>query len=136
IYGPEARLRFFNKAFARMFGYDEARLRAEPTMDELLEDARERRVIEDLPDFPAFKREQVRRLMGVVESHEDLLHMPSGRTIRRAAAPPPFGGILLIYEDVPDRLALERSYNTLIEVQRDTLDHLGEGLPCSAAMAA
>src|SRR5262249_34927465 len=37
IYGPEARLRFFNKAFARMFGYDEARLRAEPTMDELLD---------------------------------------------------------------------------------------------------
>jgi signal transduction histidine kinase len=128
IYGPEARLRFFNKAFARMFGYDEARLRSEPTMDELFDDARERRVIEDLPDFPAFKREQVRRLMGVVESLEDLLHTPAGRTIRRVAAPHPFGGVLLIFEDVTDRLALERSYNTLIEVQRDTLDHLGEGI--------
>src|SRR6516162_2145335 len=85
-------------------------------------------MIEDLPDFPAFKREQIRRLMGVVEPFEDLLHQPSGRTIRRVAAPHPFGGVLLIYEDVTDRLALERSYNTLIEVQRDTLDHLGEGI--------
>ena len=128
IYGPEARLRFFNLAFARLFGHDEARLREEPTMDELFDDARERRMIEDLPDFPAFKREQIRRLMGVVEPFEDLLHQPSGRTIRRVAAPHPFGGVLLIYEDVTDRLALERSYNTLIEVQRDTLDHLGEGI--------
>ncbi len=128
IYGPDARLRFFNKAFARMFGHDEARLREEPTMDELFDDARERRMIEDLPDFPVFKRDQVRRLMSVVEPFEDLLHQPSGRTIRRVAAPHPFGGVLLIYEDVTDRLALERSYNTLIEVQRDTLDHLGEGI--------
>jgi signal transduction histidine kinase len=36
--------------------------------------------------------------------------------------------VLLIHEDVTDRLALERSYNTLIEVQRDTLDNLGEGI--------
>jgi signal transduction histidine kinase len=128
IYGPDARLHFFNMAFARMFGHEEARLRSEPTMDELLDEARERRMIEDLPDFPAFKREQIRRLMGVVEPMEDLLHQPSGRTIRRLAAPHPFGGVLLIHEDVTDRLALERSYNTLIEVQRDTLDHLGEGI--------
>ena len=42
--------------------------------------------------------------------------------------PHPFGGVLLTYEDVTDRLTLERSYNTLIEVQRETLDNLYEGV--------
>src|SRR3546814_8540154 len=42
--------------------------------------------------------------------------------------PHPFGGILLSYEDVTDRLALERSYNTLTEVQRETIDNLYEGV--------
>jgi signal transduction histidine kinase len=128
IFGPDTRLRFFNSAFAHLFDLDEPMLKAEPTMDEIYEVARERRRIEDLPDFPAFKREQIRRLMGVVEPVEDLVHQPSGATIRRVAVPHPFGGVLLIHEDVTDRLALERSYNTLIEVQRDTLDNLGEGI--------
>lgn len=128
IFGPDTRLRFFNTAFARLFDLNLAMLKGEPTMDEIYEVARERRRIEDLPDFPAFKREQIRRLMGVVEPVEDLVHQPSGRTIRRVAVPHPFGGVLLIHEDVTDRLALERSYNTLIEVQRDTLDNLGEGI--------
>jgi signal transduction histidine kinase len=128
VFGPDTRLRFFNSAFARLFDLPEAMLRAEPTMDEIYDVARERRRIEDLPDFPAFKREQIRRLMNVVEPIEDLVHQPSGTTIRRVAVPHPFGGLLLIHEDVTDRLALERSYNTLIEVQRDTLDNLGEGI--------
>jgi signal transduction histidine kinase len=128
IFGPDTRLRFYNTAYARLFDLDGPMLKAEPTMDEIYEVARERRRIEDLPDFPAFKREEIRHLMAVVEPIEDLVHQPSGATIRRVAVPHPFGGILLIYEDVTDRLALERSYNTLIEVQRDTLDNLGEGI--------
>lgn len=35
---------------------------------------------------------------------------------------------MLTYEDVTDRLTLERHYNTLIEVQRRTLDNLYEGV--------
>src|SRR3546814_15672423 len=34
----------------------------------------------------------------------------------------------LSYEDVTDRLALERSYKTLTEVQRETIDNLYEGV--------
>src|SRR3972149_6511039 len=53
---------------------------------------------------------------------------PDGHPLRPIACPHPFGGVLLIYEDVTDRLTLERSYNTLIEVQRETLDNLYEGV--------
>lgn len=128
IFGPDQRLRFYNRAYARLFSHDEAHLRTGPSMDELFDVARERRQIEDLPDFPAFKRAQIRRLMSVVEPLDELMHQPSGVTIRRVAAAHPFGGVMLIHEDVTDRLQLERSYNTLIEVQRDTLDNLSEGI--------
>src|SRR3546814_9320243 len=52
---------------------------------------------------------------------EELVHLPDGSTLRMVVTPHPFGGILLSYEDVTDRLALERSYNTLTEVQRETI---------------
>ena len=35
---------------------------------------------------------------------------------------------MFVHEDVTDRLALESSYNTLIAVQRETLDNLAEGI--------
>jgi signal transduction histidine kinase len=45
-----------------------------------------------------------------------------------SATPHPFGGVLIMFEDVTDTLALERSYNTLIDVQRETLNNLYEGI--------
>jgi signal transduction histidine kinase len=38
------------------------------------------------------------------------------------------GGLMLTFEDVTDKLTLEREYNTLIAVQRASLDNLYEGV--------
>jgi signal transduction histidine kinase len=128
IYGADARVKFYNRAYAELFGLTEEFLRGQPTMAEELEALRERRRVPEHPDFPAFKRDTVRRLMGVITPSEELIHEPDGSTLRRLAAPHPFGGVLILYEDVTDRLALERSYNTLIDVQRATLDNLYEAV--------
>jgi len=128
IFGADERVKFFNAAYRDQFGLDEAFLRGEPTMGEVFEALRERRQLPEHADFPAYKRALVRQLMGVIRPHEELVHLPSGSTLRMVAAPHPFGGIFVTYEDVTDTLALERSYNTLIEVQRETIDHLYEGI--------
>jgi signal transduction histidine kinase len=128
IYGPDARVRFYNRAYAELFGFSDDFLRDQPSMAEELEAMRERRRVPEHPDFPAFKQQTVRRLMGVIAPTEELVHQPDGSTLRRLAAPHPFGGVLILYEDVTDRLALERSYNTLIDVQRATLDNLFEAV--------
>ena len=66
--------------------------------------------------------------MSIIGPFEELMHTPRGRTFRMVATPHPMGGVILTYEDVTDKLALEASYNTLIEVQRETIDHLYEGI--------
>ena len=38
------------------------------------------------------------------------------------------GGLIFVHEDVTDKLALESSHNTLIAVQRETIDNLAEGI--------
>src|SRR5262249_15162820 len=128
IYGPDTRVKFFNSAFARLWRLDSRWLGTEPTMAEVLEILRENRRLPETGDFPTYKKEQNRRLMSVIEPYEEVLHLPDGLTVRMLAVPHPFGGILSTYEDVTDRLALERSYNTLIAVQRETLDNLYEGV--------
>jgi len=128
IYGPDQSLQFFNNAFLRLWGLDEAWLRAAPRMGEVLEELRERRRLPEHANFPAFKTEQLRLFTTLIEPVEEMVHLPDGTTLRSVVIPHPFGGLLLLWEDVTDALALERNYNTLIAVQRETLDHLFEGV--------
>ena len=44
------------------------------------------------------------------------------KTLRVVAQPHPLGGLTYLYEDITETIALESSYNTLIGVQRATLD--------------
>src|SRR5947199_10156646 len=75
-----------------------------------------------------FKRQQVGLFTSLIEPQHELMHLPDGRTLSVSMSPHPFGGLTFVYEDVTDKLALERSYNTLIEVQRETLDNLYEAV--------
>jgi signal transduction histidine kinase len=128
IYGPHQRLSFFNSAFAALWGVEEDWLAGEPSLDELLERLRERRRVPEYADFRAFKRQQLAMFTSLIEPQSELMHLPDGRTLSLAVSPHPLGGLIFVYEDVTDRLALESSYNTLIEVQRETLDNLFEGI--------
>src|SRR5579864_886530 len=128
IYGADKRLSFFNAAFARLWGIEEEWLSGEPSLDELLERLRERRRVPEYADFRAFKRQQLEMFTSLIEPQSELIHTPDDRTLSVAVSPHPLGGLIFVYEDVTDRLALERSYNTLIEVQRETLDNLFEGI--------
>lgn len=128
IFGPDMRVKFYNSAYAQLWRLDESFLDGEPHMGDVFETLRERRRLPEYPDFPAFKRERLRLFSTLIERYEDLEHLPDGSTMRMVVIPHPFGGVLSTFEDVTDRLALERSYNTLIAVQRETLDKLYEGV--------
>lgn len=128
IYGRDMRLKFYNFAFVALWKHDEAFLDSEPTYGELLELMREKRKLPEQANFKMFKQAQLKLFTTLIEPQEEFLYLPDGKTLRVIAIPHALGGILFAYEDVTDRLALERSYNTLIAVQRETLDHLHEGI--------
>ena len=128
IYGADKQLKFHNASFAALWALEEDWLATEPALDEVLERLRERRRLPEVADFPDFKRQLLELFTSLIEPQQEMLHLPDERTLRLSIAPHPFGGLTFVYEDVTDRLALERSYNTLTEVQRETLDHLYEGI--------
>jgi signal transduction histidine kinase len=128
IYGADQRLKFYNQAFARLWKLEEGWLEAHPKYSEVLEKLRENRVLPEQANFPAFKQQHLKLFTDLLAPHEEFFYLPDGRTIRVLAIPHAMGGVLFAYEDVTDRLALERSYNTLIAVQKETLDNLQEGV--------
>lgn len=128
IYGPDMRLKSFNYAFVALWKLDEMWLESQPTYGEILEALREKRNLPEQANFQLFKQQQVKLFTTLIEPREEFFYLPDGKTLRVIAIPHALGGILFAYEDVTDRLALERSYNTLIAVQRETLDNLHEGV--------
>jgi signal transduction histidine kinase len=128
IFGPDARLLFFNSAYERLWQLDHDFLDSEPMLPEVLDLLREKRALPEYADFRRFKAEQAALFADLRTPREELLHLPDDRTLRQVVSRHPFGGLTFTFEDVTDRLALERSYNTLTEVQRATLDNLSEGL--------
>jgi signal transduction histidine kinase len=128
IFGADTRLRFANRAFAALWHLDAAWLATNPTIDELLDRLRDERQLPELVDFPAYKRGIAAMFTAPAVPAPELLHLPDERTLRVSVASHPQGGLIFVYDDVTDRLALERSFNTLTEVQRETLDQLKEGI--------
>jgi len=128
IFGPDKRLKFFNSAFADLWQVDPAQLDADPTITEFLELLRELRRLPEQSDFRAYRDHWNGLFTRLIDPMEDFFFLPDDRTLRMVVMSHPFGGLFLTFEDVTDRLALERSYNTLNEVQRETIDNLAEGV--------
>lgn len=128
VFGADTRLEFFNNAFTKLFGFEETWLHTKPTFADVLQDMRERRKLPEYPDFQAFKRGRLQLFKELLQPIQELIHQPDDQILRLLIAPHPLGGLLFMYDDVTDKLALERRYNTLIAVQKETLDHLYEGI--------
>lgn len=128
ILGPDMRLNFYNQAYAHIWGFDEAFLNKKPHVTEMLGWLRDHRRLPEQADYQAFRRQRLSKLENLMEPEEESHYLPDGRTLRSTLHPNPFGGVIQIYEDISDRLQIERTYNTLLAVQRETLDNLHEGV--------
>lgn len=128
IFTPDHALEFFNSAFSQLWGLEDQWLNKKPRLGDLLEKLRENRRLPEQADFRKYKQGWLDMFTRLIDPHEDMLHLPDGSALRMLIVPHPMGGLMMTFEDVTSRLALESSYNTLIAVQKETLDNLAEGV--------
>ena len=128
VYDRDTRLVFYNTAYVELWGLSDAWLAGKPSLTEILEKLREERKLPEEADYRKFKQDRLKLFTDLMEPFEDMLYLPDGKVLRRMVSPHPGGGIIVTFEDVTSRLELESSYNTLIAVQRETLDNLDEAV--------
>lgn len=127
IFGPDQRLAFFNEAYRKLWLFDSDWLATKPTDAQLLDRLRE---LSRLPEVVNYRDWKGKILSGYKTGteYEDWWHLLDGRTIHVASSQRPDGGLTYLYDDVTEQFALESRYNALINVQRETLDGLKEGV--------
>ncbi len=127
VFNAGRRLTFYNAAYATLWGLGADILDDEPTDAELLERLRAARKLPEQVNFRQWIG-QLHEAYRAIEPREHLWHLPDGRTLRAITTPNPEGGVTYLFDDVSESLELERRYDALIRVQRETLDNLSEAV--------
>jgi signal transduction histidine kinase len=127
IFGTNQRLSFYNAAYRSLWDLDAGFLDQGPTDSAVLDRLRAGRKLPDEHDFRQWKA-ALHEAYRAVEAKEHMWHLPDGRALRTVTTPNPEGGVIYLFDDVTERLALERRYDALIRVQGETLDNLTEAV--------
>lgn len=135
IYGPDLRLTFYNPTYAKLWKLSDAFLQDKPTILEVLDKQRELRRLPEQADFSAYKAKRKALFTNLISTQEELVQLPDETMLRTVIAPHSLGGLFFMFEDVTDKVVLERARNTQTAVQRATLDNLYEGVAVFGADA-
>ena len=128
LFDVDQKLEFYNPAFSQLWNLDSGWLNKKPTLGEIMEKLRQHRRLPEQADFRAFKQSWLDMFTNLFKPTETMLYLPDNTALRMLAFPHTMGGLMMTFEDVSSRLELESSYNTLMAVQKETLDNLGEGV--------
>jgi PAS domain-containing protein len=127
LFGPDRRLERCNGAFAALWSLTPDWLAATPTMDALLDLLRDKRKLPEQRNFQDWKRAQL-SLFETPAPQAEIWHLPSGISLKITVRPRRQGGLVLLCEDISEKLRLEASLNLLTQVHKATLDTLDEAV--------
>ncbi len=132
IFDADQRLVFFNQHYADLWGLEPQWLETRPKHGEILDRLRARSVLPEQSDYNKWKQ-QLLNYDGAESELERWWHLPDGRTIFVIVEYTEDGSVTFLYENVTEQVALQSGYNELVNVQRETLDHLRDGVAVFAA---
>jgi signal transduction histidine kinase len=128
IFDGDQKLEFYNSSYAQLWRLEEEWLNGHPKLGDILERLRDTRRLPEQVDFKRYKQTWLELFTTQIGSKEEMIYLPDGSVLRSLVVPHPLGGLLMTFEDVTSGLELESSYNTLMAVQKETLDGLTEGV--------
>jgi signal transduction histidine kinase len=127
VFSAQQQLVFFNEAYRKLWQLDEEWLKSRPTEGAVLDRLRELGRLPQVVNYAEW-RSKILAAYGDGTPEDDTWLLPDGRTLQVLPEKRSDGGLTYLFVDESERLALERDYNVMIGVQRETLDSLKEGV--------
>ena len=127
IFDRTQHLVFHNAAYRQLWSLDAGFLEQRPTDNEVLDRLRTDRKLPEQADFRSWKAGVLANYHSV-ETNEQTWHLPDGRTLRAVINPNSQGGVTYLFDDMSERVHLEKRFNAFANVQSETLEALREGV--------
>lgn len=128
LFDPSRAMLQHNAAFAELFQIDPDALAARPDFDRLLDAMRAAGRLPESPNFPAWREERRSWFAQVDRPVEEDWSLPTGEVIRVRAQATRDGCLILVFEDLTERVLLAGTRQSLLAVHQATLDHLTDGV--------
>jgi len=128
VFDEHKNLHYYNTAYTKLFNFKDSFLDQNITFADILDDLRSRKKIPEHANFKEYKKKRAELFNNVIKPIEEFIDLPNEDTLRVRIAPYPLGGLIFVYENITDQLNLERGVNTLLAVQKETINHLYEAL--------
>ncbi len=127
IFDGVRRLQFYNQAFVQLWELSERFLDSRPDNGELLDKLRSDGKLPEELSWRNWK-DAALSIYQSLDTKTDIWHLSNGQTLRVIATAHPQGGATWVFENLTEQVDLETKYNTLVQVQGETIDHLSEGV--------
>ena len=127
IFSAKQKLQFYNNAYAQLWKLKQKWLDQNPKHGEILDRLREKKLLPEKADYLRWKKKQL-KIYESLEKLEEWWYLPNNSVIHATTLIHPKGGVMCLYDDVTEKIILESRYNALIGVQKETLDHLHDGV--------
>lgn len=128
IFDIKTNLIFANNAMLKLFDLDEAYVSSSPQFSQILDKLTEERKLMEVDDYQTFKQKLLNYFRDIVSPYHTFTHIPNGKSLNVMISPNYGGGLIFVCEDITEKLTIEREYNSLSAVQKETLEHLHEGV--------
>lgn len=127
VFDEHRRLIFHNAEFRTIWRLDERKLQSDLSNEELFDLLRDEGHLATEEGWSKWRNS----LMDVYKEDEPVRHvwhLLDGRTLQVIASPKREGGVTWVFENITEQLKLESRYASLMQVQGETLDNLGEAI--------
>ena len=128
VFDQAKRLVFHNRAFEAIWSLDPAFLQDRPSHAAWLDYLKEKRKLPAHANYAEWRARELALYQEPNELPQDLWVLPDSRMLRIARQPHPGGGMLLIFSDITNEVALKSSYDALVQTQKAALDKLHEAI--------
>jgi PAS domain S-box-containing protein len=128
IFDEQTKLVFANDTFVKLFGSDWQGEYFGKKFADILDPLFDNGTIVSFDGSVDYKEQFKQLFLNIIEPYHTSLHLKGGKFMNIGISPNRGGGLIVICEDISDKVALEREVHSISAVQRETLGHLREGV--------
>ncbi len=129
VFDAQRNLQTFNPAFADLARLPIDFLLARPTLFNLLDALRDRKMIPEPKDYRSWRHQMVNLEASAVRGdYDEAWHLPNGKTFRVIGRPYPNGALALMVHDVTDQITRDRLFRAEFDVLRSVVNVVDDGI--------
>lgn len=127
IFDANTTLVFANQAIIKMFSVEGVDIYNKYKFSDILNHMLSNDSIIDSADILKYKEKAAELFQEVIEPRCTMIHLRNGDVLSVTITPNHGGGLVFMFEDITDKIRLERRVNSISSIYEETLDALSEG---------